>query len=171
MAKERKDTSASFGPGLGGLFKGMGGLLDLVSKMAADGKEEQTMSGESEALGGKAKAVYGISIRLGLGGKPVIEQFGNVRATETGAEVAEVREPLVDVMDEGDRLVVIAELPGVEADDIQVDIKDDVLILSAEGKHRKYSKEILLPALVEAEAMERSFKNGILEIRLNRTSL
>lgn len=168
MAKERKDTASSFGPGLGGLFKGMGGLLDLVSEMAANGKEEQTTSGEAEALGGKAKAVYGISIKLGLGGKPVIEQFGNVRATETGAEVAEVREPLVDVMDEGDRLVVIAELPGVEADDIQVDIKDDVLILCAEGKHRKYSKEVLLPAPVEAEAMERSFKNGILEIRLTR---
>ncbi len=151
--------------GLGGLFKGIGSLLDLVSKMAEEGQGE-TRYGEAEALGGRAKAVYGISIRLGLGGEPVIEQFGNIKATETGTEVAEVREPLVDVIDEGDRLVVIAELPGVEDADIQVDIKDDILFLSATGNHRSYSKEVLLPVPVEAAALEKSYRNGIMELRL-----
>ena len=62
--------------GLGGLFKGMGSFLDLVSRMVEEGKEETTRNGEVASLGGKLKGVYGFSIRMGLGGKPVIEQFG-----------------------------------------------------------------------------------------------
>lgn len=152
--------------GMGGLFRGIGGLLDLVNRMAEEGKAEEARFGEMESLGGKAKAVYGISVKLGMGGKPVIEQFGNVRATETGAEVAEAREPLVDVLDEGDHMVVLAELPGVEDDDIHLEINGDILSLTAEGKYRKYHREVLLPAPAEAAPSERSYRNGIIELRL-----
>jgi len=151
---------------LGGLFRGIGGLFDLVSKMTEEGKEEYSRTGEVEALGAKAKAVYGFGIKMGLGGKPVIEQFGNIKATEEGTVVAEVREPLVDVLDEGDRVVVLAELPGVEEKDIQLEVKADILELTAEARDRKYSKEVLLPSEVEADTMESSYKNGILEIKL-----
>jgi len=154
--------------GLGGLFKGLRSLFDLVSKMTEEGKEEYSHTGEVRGLGGKAKGVYGFSIRMGLGGKPIIEQFGNVRATEEGTVVAEVREPLVDVLDEGDQLVVIVEIPGVEAEDIHIEIKEDILELTAEAKDRKYSKEILLPSPVDANTMGSCYKNGILEIKLRK---
>jgi HSP20 family protein len=165
MSGKRK-TGEGFEFSFGGLFKGIGNLFDLISKMTKEGKEEYSRTGEVEALGGKAKAVYGFSIKMGLGGKPIIEQFGNVKATEEGTVVAEVREPLVDVLDEGDRVVVLAELPGVEEKDIHLEVKDDILELTAEGRDRKYSKEVLLPSEVEADTMESSYKNGILEVKL-----
>lgn len=152
--------------GLGGLLKGVGSLLDLVSKMAEEGKEETTRTGEIEALGGKLKGVYGFSIRTGLGGKPIIEQFGNIRDTEVGAVVTETREPLVDLMDEGDRLSVIAELPGVDQPDIHIDVKGDILEITAEARDRKYRKEVLLPSSVDPGSLESSYRNGVLEIRL-----
>jgi HSP20 family protein len=62
--------------------------------------------------------------------------------------------------------VVIAELPGVEEDDIDLEIKGDILSLKAEGEDRKYSKEVLLPSEVKAESMETQYKSGILEIKL-----
>ena len=105
---------------------------------------------------------------MGLGGKPVIEQFGNIKATERGAVVDEVREPIVDIFDEEEKLVVIAELPGVEERDIHLEVMGDILNLSAEASDRKYSKEILLPSLVDAGSMESSHKNGILEIKLRK---
>ena len=154
--------------GFGSVFKGIGNLFDLVSKMAEEGKEEYSSTGEIKGLGDKARGVYGFSVKMGLGGKPVVEQFGNIKATEKGATVAEVREPIVDVFDEGECLVVIAELPGVAEDDIHLEVKDDILDLSAEGKKTKYSKEILLPSSVDAESMESSYKNGILEIELRK---
>src|SRR3989304_194187 len=77
MTEKGKRSGERIEVGLGGLFKGIGGLFDLVSKMAEEGKEEETRSGEIEGLGGKMKGVYGISVKLELGGQPVIEQFGN----------------------------------------------------------------------------------------------
>ena len=166
MAERGKRPAEGVEFGFGGLFKGIGNLLDLATKMAEEGKEGYSDSGEFEALGGRAKGVYGFSVRLGLGGKPVVEHFGNIRETETGPVVAETREPLVDVLDEGDRLVVIAELPGVEQDNIHLEVKDDVLALTAEAKDRRYDKEILLPSPVDADTLESSYRNGVLEIKL-----
>ncbi len=168
VSMSEKSKRSKEGVDLGGLFKGIGNLFDFVSKMAEEGEGEYSRRGEIEALGGKAKGVFGFSVRMGLGGKPVVEQFGNIRATEEGTVVAEVREPLVDVLDEGDRLVVIAELPGIEAENIHIEVDEDILELTAEAKDRKYSKELLLPSAVEADSMESSYRNGILEIRLKK---
>lgn len=151
---------------LGGLFKGIGNLVDLVSKMAEEGAEEATQAGEVEGMGGKLKGVYGFSIRTGLGGKPIVEQFGNIQETDAGPKVTEIREPLVDVLDEGECLVVIAELPGVEEKDIQVKVEGDILEIVASGRDRKYQKEVLLPTPVDPESLESSYRNGVLEIRL-----
>lgn len=166
MAERRKGHAEGVEFGLGGLFKGIGSLLDLVSKMTEEGVEEATRTGEIEVLGGKLKGIYGFSVRTGLGGKPVIEQFGNIRETETGAVVTETREPLVDVLDEGERLVVIAELAGIEEKDIHLKVEGDILEIVASSKDRKYQKEVLLPSAVDPESLESSYRNGVLEIRL-----
>ena len=171
MAKDEKKAKVESDFGLGGLFKGIGGLFDLVSKMSEEGKEEYTRTGEITGLGDKVKGIYGFSVRMGIGGQPTVEQFGNIKKTDKGSvEVAEVREPIVDVFDEGDYLMVIAELPGVEESDIHLEIKGDILSLKAEGKDRKYSKEVLLPSAVEAESMKTQYKSGIMEIKLTKRS-
>lgn len=166
--RRRKGNGGNAEIGLGGLFKGLGSLFELASKMAEEGKEEYQRSGEVDIPGGKGKAVYGFSVRMGLGGKPVIERFGNVRESKHGPVVAEVREPLVDVLDEGERLVIIVELPGVDQKDIRIEVKEDILELTAEAAERKYSKEILLTSPVDAASLEWAYKNGVLEIRLTK---
>jgi len=77
-----------------------------------------------------------------------------------------VSEPLVDVFDEPESVLVIAELPGVEASDIHLEVKDDILDLKAEGERRKYRKEVLLPTLVDPQSITSTYKNGIVEIKL-----
>jgi HSP20 family protein len=155
--------------GLGGLFKGLGEFLDLVSEMADKGQDAVTRTGEFrvKGLGEKGRGVYGFSVRTGIGGIPRVERFGNIRASEDGAEIADVREPLVDVFDEGEEVVLVAELPGVTDGEIQIDIKDDVLSLATTGE-RKYAKETVLPSLVKAATLERTYRNGILELRLKK---
>lgn len=153
--------------GLGGLFKGLGGLLEVVSKMAAEGTQETRGGGVRSVLGGKGRAVYGFSVRMGLDGAPRFESFGNVRTAETGPEVTEAREPLMDVFDEDHEVRVVAEVPGVEEGDIRVEVHDDVLTLAAEGRERRYEKELLLPAAVEPE-YQRSYLNGVLELRFTK---
>ena len=166
MAEKEREPSIDFG--LGGLFKGIGGLFDLLSEMSEEGKTEFQQAGEFKVKGlDKARGIYGVNIRMGLGDTPTVEHFGNIRTTEEGPVVAEEREPLVDVFDEEDTILVVAELPGVEEDDIHIEIEGDILSLSTTGD-REYSKEILLPSLVDPAAMKATYRNGVLEVRLGK---
>jgi HSP20 family protein len=154
--------------GLGGIFKNLGSFLDLLVDLAEKGETEIHREQEIGPIGEKGtKAVYGFSVKIGGKGKPTVETFGNVRETpEKGPVVEEVREPLVDVFDEGQYLLVIAELPGVKESDIKYEVKDDILILSGETGDRKYYKEILLPTVPAESQVESSYRNGILELKL-----
>jgi HSP20 family protein len=165
--KENDEVEIDFGMGklsFGGLFKGLGNLIDLASKLSEEGYERR---GEIRGLPQGAKGVYGFSIRT-LAGKPVIESFGNIRETAKGPVVEEVREPMVDVFDEKDRILVIAELPGVSESEIKIEVAGDILNLTASDRDRKYAKEILLPSKVKPDSMKTSYKNGILEITLEK---
>lgn len=167
--EEKEAPQVKIDLGLGGIFKGLGSLIELAGQMAEEGKSEVTRTGELKTPG-RTRAMYGFTVKLGTGGVPQVERFGNVRETETGAEVEEVREPMVDVFDEGNEVVVITEIPGVEEKAIQLEVKEDILILSASDGDRKYSKEVLLPYAVVAETMKSSYHNGILEVRLTKAS-
>ncbi len=165
--QRRPETSIDLG--LGGIFKGMGDFFELISEMVEQGEPEVSRTGEFtvKGLGDRAKGVYGFTIRTGLGGMPTVERFGNIRSTEEGPLVDEVREPMVDVFDEGESVLVVAELPGVAEEEIAVEVRDDVLSLETKGD-RKYAKEVLLPCRVEAATMKKAHKNGVLELRLSK---
>lgn len=114
--------------------------------------------------------VYGFSITIGPDGRPIIREFGNVRRIRGKPEIAEEREPLVDVFEREDEVIVVAEMPGVEKDKIDLKVTEDgkMLIIKASNEERKYYKEIELPARVDPESAKATYKNGILEVRLKK---
>ena len=59
-----------------------------------------------------------------------------------------VREPLVDVFDEGDVLLVIVELPGVNEKDIKIEVEDDRLSVATRTPGRRFAAELYLPCPV-----------------------
>ena len=155
--------------GLGGLFKGIENLVDLAAKLKEAGGEinkegEIDLSNLKEGM----KGVFGFSIKTAMGGKPVVESFGNVRKTPEGPKVEEEREPLTDVFDEDQEIRIYAEMPGVNEADIKLDLKEDILDISAQTGDRKYHKEILLPSKVRADTMSSSYNNGILEVKVKK---
>ena len=158
--------------GFGGMFKNIGDLVDLISDLAEKAETaggEVTKGGEFDVkgLGEKARGVYGFSIRSGIGGAPRVERFGNIRKTDEGPVVADVREPLVDTFDEGDEIVIVAEIPGVSEAQLQIELKDDILTIGTSGD-RRYAKEILLSAAVVPDSLRQTYTNGILELRLKK---
>ncbi len=115
------------------------------------------------------KGVFGFSIKTAVGGKPIIvEPFGNIKKTPKGPKVEEEREPITDVFDEKEEIRVYAEMPGVNQEDIKLDLKGDILDIFVQSGDRKYHKEVLLPAKVKPETLESSYKNGILEIKIKK---
>ncbi|MDA8388668.1 MAG: Hsp20/alpha crystallin family protein [Nitrospiraceae bacterium] len=153
----------------GGLFKGLEKLVDLAAKLQEAGgkiskEEEMDLSRFRKGM----KAVYGVSIRTAAGGEPVVETFGNFKKTGEGPLPEDEREPLVDVFDEKEEVVVLAEIPGVSEEGIKVGIEGNRVDIRAEGKNRKYGRQVELPSGAKPETMTTSYKNGILEIRIKK---
>jgi HSP20 family protein len=167
--KDKESESGFDMLGLGGFFKGIEKLVDLAGKL----QDEKGMTKEGEFnldhLRKGMKGVYGFTIKTATGGgRPTVETFGNIKKTPEGPKVEEEREPMTDLFDEKDEIVIIAEMPGIDETDLKIDLRDDILDISAERNSRKYHKELLLPAKVEKENMKVKYNNGILEIRINK---
>jgi HSP20 family protein len=97
--------------------------------------------------------------------------------------------PKLDMYEEGNELVVKAELPGVSKKDIEISIEDDVLTIKAEKKEEKeegdegathytrerrfgsYTRCMTLPAQVNAEGVTATLKKGLLEIKLPKAEI
>ncbi|OHB78565.1 MAG: heat-shock protein Hsp20 [Planctomycetes bacterium RBG_16_55_9] len=171
-SKKDKDQDVNFGAAalsLGGLFKGIENLVDLAAKLKqANGEIKKEGEIDLGSLKEGMKGVFGFSVKTAVGGEPIVESFGNVKKTSQGPTVEEEREPMTDVFDEGDEVRIYAEMPGVNEKDIQLDLKEDILDISARTGDRKYHKEVLLPAKVRADTITSAYNNGILEIKVKK---
>jgi len=96
----------------------------------------------------------------------------------------ELREPLIDLLDQGEYLEVLAEIPGVKKEEIQVNVLPERLSIGAEHKvsrdeakkeegfyrkERSYSsfyRSMVLPEEIIPEKTEASYENGILSLKL-----
>lgn len=119
--------------------------------------------------------VYGYSMTIGPDGKPKIREFGNVKPslkseafglTKPSLDIKEEREPLVDVVDADGEIKVVAELPGVEKEDIKLHGTEDTLTIFVDTPKRKYFKEVSLPAKTGPKKARTKYKNGVLEVTI-----
>ena len=92
------------------------------------------------------------------------------------------RTPSIDVYEEGDNIIVKAEIPGVKKEDISVSLSDDTLTISGKKSEEKevkkenyYRKEIrsgsfsrsfTLPARVDKDKVKATYKDGVLQLVL-----
>jgi len=97
----------------------------------------------------------------------------------------EVISPAVDIFEEGDDLVVKAELPGINKENIEVKVTDDYITISGEKKKEEkiekkdyyryersygsFSRTFRLPVDVQTDKAKAKFENGVLEIRIPKT--
>lgn len=166
--KEKKDDASFDLFGLGGLFKGIEKLVDLAGKLDEKGAMSKEGTINLDHLKKGMKGVYGFTINTAGGGSPKVETFGNIKKTPEGPKVDEEREPITDLFDEKEEIVVIAEMPGVEENDLEIDLKEDMLEIKAVSKSRSYRKELLLPVKAVTQNLSHKFTNGILEIRIKK---
>lgn len=88
--------------------------------------------------------------------------------------------PVVDVYDNDDSIVIKAELPGVDKEGIEIDVKDRVLTLKGERSSEsevkddnyyrrerffgKFERAFTLPADVDPDKIKADYKDGVLKI-------
>ncbi|MFX1322733.1 MAG: archaeal heat shock protein Hsp20 [Promethearchaeota archaeon] len=114
---------------------------------------------------------YGFNLNISPDGKPIIDSFGNLEPTSSSGKpvVKNKREPLVEVNEEEDIIIVIAEMPGVDREDIELKATTHSITISTkENANRNYYKEVELPSAINSDYAKARYSNGILEIELKK---
>jgi len=118
-------------------------------------------------------------IRDPFGGRgPLGSWFGDFSASEF--------QPRIDVTDEGDALRVVAELPGMNRDDVELEVIDDMLIVSGDKRFEStreeqgcyrversfghFQRAVPLPAGIDLDRAEARFENGVLTLRVPKAA-
>lgn len=122
----------------------------------------------------KQPFVYGFSVSQRQGEEPEIREFGNlpseVITEKTNGKQMYIgeRKPLVDVLETEDNVYVVAEMPGIEKEDIHLDATESAVELKATNADRKYSEYVELPVKVDPDSAKATYKNGVLEVIFKR---
>jgi HSP20 family protein len=118
-------------------------------------------------------------IRDPFGGRgPLGNWFGDFSADQF--------QPRIDVTDEGDALRIVAELPGMTRDDVELEVIEDMLNISGNKRFESTSEEqgcyrversfghfqraVPLPAGIDLDRAEARFENGVLTLRVPKAT-
>ena len=83
---------------------------------------------------------------------------------ETNVETGFGSDTHVDIHDTNDETRVIADLPGVEKDNIELECDGKTLTISARSEHREYDERVSLPRRVNEHTASATYNNGVLEV-------
>ena len=91
-------------------------------------------------------------------------------------------QPVVDIIKKNGKVIVTAELPGINKENISIDVNEDVLTLKGERKYEKeekeadyyrkervtgsFSRSFVLPSGVSTEEIIAEYKDGILKVEI-----
>jgi HSP20 family protein len=124
--------------------------------------------------------VSGFNVRVGPDGKPHFSTFGNkpqVKANPAAGSLPGIptistgeREPLTDVIDEGERLAITLEMPGVDRKDINLHMTETELEITVDTDVRKYHKSLRLPVKVDPTTTKATCTNGVLDITVQKVA-
>lgn len=107
---------------------------------------------------------YGYTMTVGLDGKPVVKEYGNVKPGQP--LISDTQEPIVDtIVDEKENVVkLVVEMPGVEKTDVKIVVENKIVDLSAEHGDKKYHVKVPVKYKVDENSARASYKNGILQL-------
>lgn len=112
----------------------------------------------------------------------LFEDFFPIRSSERRDLFSDVLSPAIDIYETKDDVVIKAEIPGINKEDIKINIVDNSLIIEGEKKQEKEVKDenyyrverrygtfrrvIDIPVPVKTEEVEATYKDGVLEVKL-----
>lgn len=112
----------------------------------------------------------------------LFDEFGFGRFTPRGFDEIAAWTPQVEVRQGDGQLVIRADLPGINKDNVKVELRDDAVVLqgerqeehkeeregffSTERSYGSFYREIPLPKDVDTSKAEATFRDGVLEITM-----
>ena len=153
--KKKKD------PWLNDVYEELERLGDLIDETI-----QKAFENYSEKTGVHKSSVGGFSIKIDPHGKPRIREFNNRFRQKT--KISDDPEPLVDLIEDSENVIVLASLPGVKKEAIHIRTTKNRLTVSVDTPILECHKELKLPARVDSKSAHASYKNGVLEVKLRK---
>lgn len=101
--------------------------------------------------------------------------------------IEKYRKPFIDLIETDKEVVATAEMPGLEKEDIKINLTEDRLEISAETKHEEeknekgyvykerrsgcYYRSVSLPSSIDPDNSKASYNNGVLQITMPKTEI
>ena len=186
--KEKKKENIDPRDVLGGTLNILGFKLDLGELLASpenfNGRLEQLRdqlkaAGGKEALPDEEWRQGGASItghirtrgilgdqefHIGTTGKPQTK-----RRSQPVPEPSEAMEPPVDVFEEEQEVIIVADVPGISLEELELKAEGSLVSLSSKAAARRnYRKEIRFGAELEPSSLRATCRNGVLEVRVQK---
>lgn len=163
-AEETTETSAAEILGKVGRMFGLDGILKNAEKLP---EFQERLKEVDKELKRKLKTVplKGTKERIPDKGRGFRQRATVRNRTGTRKEAPAPRERELDIFDEVDYVLVIIEIPGADEKSVKINLEKDKLTVFADKAGKKYHKVIILPCIPKGK-MTKSYKNGILEVKI-----
>ena len=148
-------------PGLGGLFKGLEkspAFKERLKKIDEEVERKLKEAPLKKTEEGKVKIKGKFEARHLAPDKPSMRK-------EISPPMPQERS--ADIFDEKDYIKVVAEIPGIEEEDIKINLEKDGLTISVDVPDHKYHHELKLPCEPKGK-LGKFYRNGILEVKINK---
>lgn len=113
--------------------------------------------------------IKGYTVTKLPGQEPRVMSFGDTGDAFHDHPASPTESTHVDVMDEGDEIHVVADMPGVEKNQIELTVNGSRLHIQADSEDRSYDERVDLGASVDPETAEATYNNGVVQVTLEKT--
>ncbi len=169
--------------GMGGFLDGVSNLINKFGELAERGETLRKSMGDAAGNSKPIRTSGEFSVRFGgLGGKdgdavsvkPVNQESRSSTTTSTknakstqSTTVPKQREAYVELFEEETHLLLLAEMPGVASDQVQLNFADKLLTIEGQSQTAHFKSQVELPRVFTMEQVSIAANNGVIEIRLS----
>ncbi len=123
-----------------------------------------------DSSGPNKRFIHRLGIDIVPVGKPRVQRFCNCSFKNPKGEPMSYKEPepLTDIIEGDEEVAVTVEIPGVGKEDIDLDVTEDTIEITACGPEREYHELIDLPCVIKPKTMKVTYKNGVLDVVVKR---
>ena len=140
--------------------------LEKLGDLIDETMEKVIKNSDNPSL--RRSRVKGFFVRSDSDGKPKILGLDGQQPLQEEEEFCDEEVPLIDFVEDDEALVVLVALPGVKKDAINLRVTESWLQVSVDAADFDWCDELKFPVKVKPKSACASYRNGVLEVRLEK---
>lgn len=131
----------------------------------------QALQGNRQSDHNNNMRFYGWKYHVGPDGQPHYQEFGNLPEMLKQPQQKQLhdgRNPHIDFQEDDKKIYITAELPGVDKEDIHLEIDNNTLKIQVNNDTYPYQKDIPLQTEINEKNIDAAYNNGILSLTLEK---